>query len=102
MSLTESEHVLATTSRVRNIDVDESAVEQRSKWNDRGEGTARMQSLIDCVTALLYVADTDIRVLYLEKLDNGFPKKIIFGGKQVMNRETQKIDSTSAHSCAFA
>src|SRR3954454_5219523 len=102
MSLAEREHVLAAAGGGRHIDIDESAVEQRRKRDDCGEGAARMQSLVDCVATLLYIANANIRILYLEKLDNGFPKEIIFRGKQVVNCETGKIYGTTAHSCAFA
>jgi hypothetical protein len=61
-----------------------------------------MQSLIDCIPTLLHIADADVRILYREKLDNGFSKEIVFRGKQVLDRETRKIYSTRAHSCAFA
>ena len=54
------------------------------------------------IAALFYVTNANVGILYLKKLDDGFPKEIIFRSKQVVNRETRKIDSTAAHNCAFA
>src|SRR5947199_10762489 len=100
MPLAKREHVLSAPGRISDIEVDEAAVKECCKRNDRGKGTARMEAFVHGIAALLYVADANVRVLDLKKLDDRFPKEVVFGSKQVVDRETRKIYGTRAHSCA--
>ena len=70
VALTEDEHVLAGSRRVRDIDVEEAAVKERDQRYGGGKGAARVHSFVRGVPALLQSEDADLGVFDLEKFQN--------------------------------
>ena len=72
------EHVLPASGRIFDVQAHEAAVEERDQRDDRREGAARVESLIDRVAALLQGEQTNVGILDGQQLQNALTQGVIF------------------------
>ncbi len=75
--LAEHEQILSAPRRIGDVDVDEPAVEQRDERDRRRKRAARVQALVDGITALLERQQPDVGVLDSQQLEDRLTQQIV-------------------------
>src|SRR5262245_20246566 len=73
MPLAEHERVLTSSRRIRNVEIQEPAIEQRDERHRGRERAAGVQSLVDGVAALFQRQETDVGVFNGKELEEACP-----------------------------